>query len=90
MFELLRCFLSNEASLDIYMRNFIGDIPIINYELPLPEEITGETLSKCIHIIQNTHTHIHRANAPYFHNHELDSYFNTRHADIYQTEDAQE
>ena len=39
------------------MRNFIGDIPIINYELPLPEDITGETLSKCIHIIQNTHTH---------------------------------
>ena len=36
-----------EGMMDIHLRNFIGDVNIINYDFPCPKHVTGETLSKC-------------------------------------------
>ena len=43
-----------EDVMDIHLRNFIDDVNIINYDLPCPEHVTGETLRTChANILEN-------------------------------------
>ena len=45
-----------EGVMNIHLRNCIGDVlNVINYYLPCPEHVTGETLNKCINILEYAH-----------------------------------